>query len=73
MKIIIFGLILIFLAYELFIKDAFGFKRVFVNHLIGFDHKIYGALISVVIPFLLLLLFRETHVHTARNLENVRV
>lgn len=51
MKIIIFGLILIFLAYELFIKDAFGFKRVFVNHLTGFDHKIYGALISVVIPF----------------------
>ena len=45
MKIIILGIILIFLAYELFIKDAFGFKRVFVNHLIGFDHKIYGALI----------------------------
>lgn len=73
MKITALILLGVFIIYELFIKDAFGFKKIMVKHLGGFDNRIYGALISTVIPLLLLLLFRETHVYTARNLDNLLI
>ena len=63
----------LFIVYEFAIKDAFGLRSVIKKHLFGFEYKIYGALISVVVPLLLLFLFRETHVYTARNLDNLLI
>lgn len=73
MKIILVTLLALFIGYELFIKNAFGFRSVVEKHLTGFEHKLYGALVSIVIPLVLLLVFRETHVYTVRNLDNLLI
>ncbi len=73
MELIIVGLIVLFLVYEIFLKDAFGLRNIFVDHFKSFERKAYSFIITVFLPLLLLILFRETHVYTARNLDNLLI
>lgn len=73
MKMIIYVVVGLLLLYELMIKDAFGFRTVVVNHFFGFDNKIYGAAVSMLLPYVLLMFFKDTHVYTSRNLDNLLI
>lgn len=73
MYVIICTLLLLFLVYEIGVKDAFGIKSSFVNHFTHHEVNIYSSTASLVLPIVLLYLFKETHVYTAQNLDNLLI
>lgn len=73
MKMVLYIAVGLLLLYELIIKDAFGFRTVFVTHYFGFENKFYGAAVSMLLPYVLLMFFKDTHVYTARNLDNLLI
>lgn len=70
----VLGVILVlFVVYEFIFKDAFGIKGVILNHFRSFEHQLYSSVVTIVLPFILLLIFKESHVYTVRNLENLLI
>lgn len=63
----------VFIVYEIAFKDAFGIRHAVINHFKNGGHGLYGIVVSLVLPITFLYLFKETHVYTANNLDNLLI
>ncbi len=73
MSKIVLALLFLFLVYEVILKDNFGIRKVVRNHFESLERGIYSILVTLVFPIALLIVFRESHVYTVRNLENLLI